>query len=74
MIGEAAQAFSYWRQLLSGVKEMFPFKEDVICYPGKWTTLQRSIQYLRELAMMEVIYDDLDNKQLSTDPHQVKST
>lgn len=74
MIGEEAQAFSFWRQLLSGVKEMFPFKEHVICYPGKWTILQRDIQYLRELTMMEMIYNDLDNKQLSTDPREVKST
>ncbi|KAK4823308.1 hypothetical protein QYF61_000521 [Mycteria americana] len=32
------------------------------------------IQYLRELAVLEVIYDDLDNEQLSKDPDEVKCT
>ena len=32
----------------------------------------RSIQYLREYAMLEVIYDDLDNKELSKDPDEVR--
>lgn len=30
-IGKVAQAFTIWRWLLSGVKERYPFKEDVIC-------------------------------------------
>ncbi|KAK4821074.1 hypothetical protein QYF61_012416 [Mycteria americana] len=41
---------------------------------GKWTTTERGIQYLRELAMLEVTYDDLDNKQLLKDPDEVKCT
>ncbi|KAK4818477.1 hypothetical protein QYF61_014179 [Mycteria americana] len=56
------------------MKERYPFKEDVICHLGKWTTMERGIQYLRELAVLEVIYDDLDNKQLSKDPDEVKRT
>ncbi|KAK4818455.1 hypothetical protein QYF61_013661 [Mycteria americana] len=73
-IGKGAQVLSLWRRLLSGMKERYPFKEDVICHPGKWTTMERGTQYLRELAMPEVIYDDLDNKQLSKDPDEVKCT
>ncbi|KAK4817115.1 hypothetical protein QYF61_027978 [Mycteria americana] len=73
-IGKGAQVLRLWRQLLSGVKERYPFKEDVICHPGKWTTMERGIQYLRQLAVLEVIYDDLDNKQLSKDPDEVKCT
>ena len=60
-IGKGTQALSLWRRLLSSVKERYPFKEDVICQPGKQTTMERGIQYPRELAMLEVIYDDLDN-------------
>ncbi|KAK4820990.1 hypothetical protein QYF61_009456 [Mycteria americana] len=60
--GKEAQALSLWRQLLSGMKERYPFKEDVIYRPGKWTTMERGIQYLRALAMLEVICGDLDNK------------
>ncbi|KAK4824465.1 hypothetical protein QYF61_015863 [Mycteria americana] len=73
-IGKGAEALSLWRRLLSGMKERYPFKEDVIYHPGKWTTTERGVQYLRELAVLEVIYDDLDNKQLSKDPDEVKCT
>ncbi|GAB0208758.1 ubiquitin carboxyl-terminal hydrolase 4 [Grus japonensis] len=73
-IGKKTRALSLWRRLLSGMKERYPFSEDVVCHPGKWTTMERGIQYLRELAMLKVIYDDLDNKQLSTNPDEVKCT
>ncbi|GAB0209137.1 hypothetical protein GRJ2_003379400 [Grus japonensis] len=49
-IGKKAQALSLWRRLLSSVRERYPFSEDVVCRPGKWTTMERGIQYLRELA------------------------
>ncbi|KAK4827627.1 LOW QUALITY PROTEIN: hypothetical protein QYF61_019837 [Mycteria americana] len=73
-IGKGAQALSLWRELLSGMKERYPFKEDATCHPGKWTTMERGIQYLRELVMLEAIYDDLDNEQLSKNPDEVKCT
>ncbi|GAB0205675.1 hypothetical protein GRJ2_003033100 [Grus japonensis] len=73
-IGKKAQALSLWRQLLSSVRERYPFSEDVICQPGKWTTMERGIQYLRELAMREMVYYDLDNAQLPTDPDEVQCT
>ncbi|KAK4823427.1 hypothetical protein QYF61_002113 [Mycteria americana] len=56
-VGKEAPALSLWRRLLSAMKERYPFKEDAIYHPGKWTTMEKSIQYLRELAMLEVIYD-----------------
>ncbi|KAK4810453.1 LOW QUALITY PROTEIN: hypothetical protein QYF61_004233, partial [Mycteria americana] len=34
-------------------------------HPGKRTTMENNIQYLRELAVLEVIYGDLDDEQLS---------
>ncbi|GAB0204052.1 macrophage immunometabolism regulator [Grus japonensis] len=71
-IGKKAQALSLWRRLLSSVKERYPFREDVICRPGKWTTMERGIQYLRELAVQEMVYYDLDNAQLPTDPDEVQ--
>ncbi|GAB0209819.1 hypothetical protein GRJ2_003447600 [Grus japonensis] len=57
-IGKKAQALSLWRRLLSSVRERYPFSEDVICRPGKWTTMERGIQYLRELAVREMVYYD----------------
>ncbi|KAK4810594.1 hypothetical protein QYF61_007331 [Mycteria americana] len=56
------------------MKERYPFKEDVIYRPGKRTTMERGIQYLRELAVLEVVYGDLGNEQLSKDPDEVKCT
>ncbi|GAB0180244.1 hypothetical protein GRJ2_000489700 [Grus japonensis] len=66
VIGKKTQALSLWRQLLSGVKERYPFSEDDVCWPGKWTTIERGIQYLRELAMQQMIYYNLNNAQLPT--------
>ncbi|XP_035427919.2 olfactory receptor 14J1-like [Cygnus atratus] len=48
--------------------------KDLVRQPGKWTTMERGIRYLRELAMLEVIDSNLDNKQLSKDPDEVKCT
>ncbi|GAB0208093.1 hypothetical protein GRJ2_003275000 [Grus japonensis] len=44
-IGKKAQTLSLWRRLLSSVRERYPFSEDVVCQPGKWTTMERD--YLR---------------------------
>ncbi|XP_010010442.1 PREDICTED: deleted in malignant brain tumors 1 protein-like [Nestor notabilis] len=60
-IGKGAQVLSVWR-VLSGMKEVHPSMEDVICRLGKWTAMEKGTQNLRELAMLEVDYDDLDNK------------
>ncbi|GAB0195049.1 hypothetical protein GRJ2_001970200 [Grus japonensis] len=69
-IGKKAQALS----LLSSVRERYPFSKDVVCQPGKWTTMERGIQYLRELAVREMVYYDPDNVQLPTDPDEVQCT
>ncbi|GAB0208487.1 hypothetical protein GRJ2_003314400 [Grus japonensis] len=73
-IGKKTQALSLWRRLLSSVKERYPFSEDVVCRPSKWTTMERGIQYLRELAVRELVYYDPDNAQLPTDPDEVRCT
>ncbi|GAB0206837.1 hypothetical protein GRJ2_003149300 [Grus japonensis] len=36
--------------------------------------MERGIQYLRELAVQEMVYYDLDNVQLPTDPDEVQCT
>ncbi|XP_042655671.1 ubiquitin carboxyl-terminal hydrolase 4 isoform X3 [Tyto alba] len=73
-IGKETQILSLWRRLLSGVKKRYPVREDVTYHPGKWTSMERGIQYLRELAVLEVIYNDLNSEQLSTDPDEVQCT
>lgn len=73
-VEKGTQALSLRRRLLSGIKERCAFKEDNICNPGKWVTVESGIQYQRELAMLEVVYSDLDNAQLSNDPEEVQCT
>ncbi|GAB0208369.1 hypothetical protein GRJ2_003302600 [Grus japonensis] len=73
-IGKKAQALSLWRRLLTSVRERHPFSEDVVCWPGKWTTMERGIQNPRELAVREMVYYDPDNVQLPTDPDEVQCT
>ncbi|XP_049650086.1 uncharacterized protein LOC126035485 [Accipiter gentilis] len=53
-IGKKTEVLSLWRRLLLGVKERYPFRDEVTCHQGKWTTMERGIQYLRELAMLDV--------------------
>ncbi|GAB0209058.1 hypothetical protein GRJ2_003371500 [Grus japonensis] len=74
VIGKKTQAFSLQRQLLSSMRARYPFSEDVVCRPGKWTTMEQGIQYLRELAVQEMVYYDPDNAQLPTDPDEVQCT
>ncbi|KAK4810665.1 hypothetical protein QYF61_007465 [Mycteria americana] len=73
-IGKGEPARSLWRRLLSAMKERYPFKEDAVYHPGKWTTMEKGIQYLRELAVLEVIYGDLDDVRSPTDPDEVQCT
>jgi len=73
-IGKKEQVLSLWRRLLSGVRDRYPFSDDFICYPGKWTNMERGIQYLRELAVRELVYYEPDDEQLPTDPDEVQCT
>jgi len=50
------------------------FKEDLVNSPEKWTTTDEGIQYLRELAVLEVYYRDLDDDEVSEDPKEVLRT
>ena len=42
--GKKAQVLSLWRRLLLGVRERYPLSEDVVCYAGKWTNMERDIE------------------------------
>ncbi|XP_061852038.1 uncharacterized protein LOC133625402 [Colius striatus] len=73
-IGKKTSVCSLWKRLLSSVRARYPFKEDLVNARGKWTRADEGIQYLRELAVLEVIYGDLDNVEASTDPDDVQCT
>ena len=63
-IGKGIQSFTFWWQLLSAVKERYPFKKDVVLKPGIRTTME----YLRELSVVETMYGiNLDNNTSSPD-------
>ena len=55
------------------MRERYPFSDDFVCYPGKWTNMETGIQYLRELAVRELDYNEPDDDQLPTDPDEVQS-
>jgi len=74
VIGRGAQALSLWRRLLAAVRERYPHKEDIVYQIGKWTTIDKGLQHLRELAVREMIYSDLDNAQTPQDPDEVQCT
>jgi len=73
-MGKKDQVLSLWRRLLSGVRERYPFSDNFVCYPGKWTNMERGIQYLRELAVQELVYYEPDDDQLPRDPDEVHCT
>ena len=60
-IGKKKQVLSLWRRLLSGVRERYPFSDDFVCHPGKWTNMERGIQYLKELAVRDLVYYEPDD-------------
>ncbi|KAJ7414759.1 hypothetical protein BTVI_40275 [Pitangus sulphuratus] len=51
---------SLWLQILNVVRDIYPFKEYLTSSPGKWMTAEGGVQYLRELAMLELIYCNPD--------------
>ncbi|GAB0201688.1 hypothetical protein GRJ2_003463500 [Grus japonensis] len=54
--------------------ELITLRQALRIAKGKWTTADEGIQYLRELAVLEVIYSDLDDEEVSKDPGDVLRT
>ena len=73
-IGKKEQVLSLRRRLLPGMRERYPFSDDFVCYLGKLTNMERGIQYLRELAVRELVYNEPDDDQVPTDPDEVQCT
>ncbi|KAM9575877.1 uncharacterized protein ACIB01_003549 [Guaruba guarouba] len=73
-IAKQKRVLSLWRRLLAAVKERYPYEDDVLYHPGKWATIEKGLQYLRELAILEVIYHRPDARNASVDPDEVKCT
>ncbi|XP_021239577.1 uncharacterized protein LOC110391946 [Numida meleagris] len=50
-------ATNLWERVLLAVKERYPFKDDLEPEMRKWHTAEKGIQYLREMAVVEMLYD-----------------
>uniref|UniRef100_A0A8C9G1N5 Uncharacterized protein n=1 Tax=Pavo cristatus TaxID=9049 RepID=A0A8C9G1N5_PAVCR len=58
--------FSLWKRMLSAVRQRYRYQGYVMPRPRPWFTLEEGIQYLRELAVVEMLYDESFNPD---DPH-----
>lgn len=54
------------------MKDKYHFKEDLANSQSKWTTTEGGIQYLRELAMVEVTCKNLDDEQVSKNLDEIQ--
>ncbi|KAJ7396577.1 hypothetical protein BTVI_143875 [Pitangus sulphuratus] len=59
-IAREIYSLSLWLRILHAVREKYPFKKYLMSSPRKWMTAEEGIQYLRELAMLELIYCNPD--------------
>ncbi|XP_071664451.1 uncharacterized protein [Patagioenas fasciata] len=50
-ISRESNATTLWTRLLTAMKVRFPYKEGCISKLGKWNTMEKGIQFLRELAV-----------------------
>ena len=64
--------------MLEALKERHPFKEQSeACVVKKWDTTEKDIQYLREIAVVEMLYDPNfvpNNPCQEHDPERVRMT
>ena len=69
------QAFALWKQMLLAVKERYPFKDDPMTEKRKWTDMEKGIRYLREHAVVEMLYSPTvipDEPDQEHDPENVR--
>jgi len=63
--------------MLIAVRERHPFKDRLKPVMKKWDTIERGIQYLREITMVEMLYDPNfvpNDPRQNHDPEGVRTT
>ena len=50
-------AATLWDRILIAVRERYPYKELLQPAMKTWDTIEKGIQYLREIALVEMLYD-----------------
>ncbi|PKU29135.1 ubiquitin carboxyl-terminal hydrolase 4 [Limosa lapponica baueri] len=73
-LGRPPQSLTLWRRLLLSVRSRYPYRDDIMYQPPKWTTIERGVKNLREIAVREMIFSNLDDLQTSLDPDAVQIT
>ncbi|XP_048786349.1 uncharacterized protein LOC125686424 [Lagopus muta] len=71
------EAASLWERVLTAVKEKYPFKNSLKIAMKKWDTVEKGIQYLREIGVVEMLYDPdfvPNHPQQNRDPERVRTT
>ncbi|RMC05611.1 hypothetical protein DUI87_17696 [Hirundo rustica rustica] len=69
-IGRTQQTLSLWRQLLTSVRDRYLCREDLQVHQGKWSTMEK---FLRELAVLEIIFSEEERFPKSPDDVQCTS-
>ncbi|XP_074425969.1 uncharacterized protein LOC141736129 isoform X3 [Larus michahellis] len=68
------QSLTLWKRLLLRVRGRYPYRSNIMYRPSKWTTIERGIKNLREIAVWEMTFSDLGNLQTSLDSDALKIT
>ncbi|RMB88082.1 hypothetical protein DUI87_35539 [Hirundo rustica rustica] len=72
-IGRTQQTLSLWRRLLTSVRDRDLCKEDLQVHQGKWSTMEKGIRCLGELAVLEIIFSEDERFPKSPDDVQCTS-
>ena len=56
-ISKDENSFPLWTWLLSAMKERYSSRDNVTCQTGRWTTTERSTQYIRKVPMLKVVHN-----------------
>lgn len=60
VIGKMVQTLSHWRWLLAGVRDRYLLR-DMRNHLGRWIPMETGIQYLRGIAVLEMLYNDTND-------------
>ncbi|XP_071624323.1 uncharacterized protein [Heliangelus exortis] len=63
-----------WKRLLLAMRKRYSSRDHVVYQLEKWTTIRGGIRNLRQTAVRELIFSDLDDPQTPLDPDALKVT
>ena len=66
-----------WEQMLIAVRERYPYRDSLMPAMKTWDTIEKGIQYLRKIALVEMLYDPNfapNDPRQNHDPERVRTT